>query len=405
MDERKKTIRDLTEKRREDLLAVDLLLEDLGAALLGRFAPAAGAGAGNGAPAGENPAGEASCGEAAIPAETAEAREAGHSRVAVYLPAQSDIAEYHRLLQEIGDYEAVIQSIEADAARLKELEEATLRTEQAGSEQSKAISALYTRLGEHILDDPYLADFTEPYRKQLDDLVSKVKSLEDRLDLLAEKGDANVFSWIGKSAQSVVIRSFLGKNQKNIQRIFTTAGEQFSRSASREGDAGVKGILDEIEGARKTSAELNGELARLREERRHIGESFGTEGNPQRKIRTLERQIAHSREQLKGVYLRYGTRLEKAGPSKGLGALLTADDRARLDKIRQIRKTVKQYDERIETLEASLAIDEEQEGIRKKEKAIAEQRQRISAAEEAIGDFKRQIEEANLRIEELSKKL
>jgi DNA repair exonuclease SbcCD ATPase subunit len=321
------------------------------------------------------------------------------------MPSPGDISDYHRYLKEIRGYEGDIRIINADVICLKELEEDLRRTEEANAEGAKNLSGLYARLGELVLEDTGFADFAEPYRKQLEDLVSKVRSLEDRLDVLTEKGDAHLFSWIGKGAQTVVIRSFLGKNQKNIQRIFTTAGEQFTRSAFREGgaDAGVREILGKIEDVRKAQAELAGELARLQEERRRIGESFGSEGTPQRRIRTLERQTAHVREQLRGVYLRYGAGLEAS--SEGSGALFTADDLALLDRIRLLRKTIRDHGAQIETLEASLAIDEERERIAKKEQAIADQRQRIGVSERAIIELKGEIEEARRRIEELSKKL
>jgi hypothetical protein len=427
MDERKRTIRELREQRQEDLSALSRLLEELGAALLERLAPPGEAGE----PAAPETPGAAddipgtAGGGAGIPAETAgektiagapldeqtgvsvKGRGLSHARGAIPMPSPEDTADYHRYLREIGDCEGDIRSINAGIIRLKELEDAVRQAEGACSEGLKTMSGLYTRLGEFVLEAPCFAEFAEPYRKQLDDLVLKVRSLEDRLDGLTEGGEANFFSWIGKGAQSVVIRSFLGKNQKNIQRIFTAAGEQFTRSAFREGDAdaGFRDILNEIEEGRRVQAELTGELARLREERRRTGESLSSGGSPQRRIRALERQILHAREQLRGVYLRYGTRLEGAPSHKGLGDLLTADDRFLTDRIRQLRKSIRDHEGRIEILEASLAIDEEREGIAKKEKAIVEQRQRIALSEKTIADLTGQIEEARRRIEELSRKL
>lgn len=405
MDERRRTIREMKEQQREDLLAVDRLLEELGAALLGRLSSAGGAGD-------PEPGEEASEGTLvpfSVPGETsAEERGSAPSHPwGAARPVPEDIAAYHQLLREIEACEENIRIINAGIIRIKELEDLVRQLEKTSAEETKNLYGLYARLGELVLEDPGFAEFTEPYRKQLDYLTSKVKSLGDRLDVLAERGDAGLFSWIGKNTQTVVIRSFLGKNQKNIRQIYAAAGEQFSSSPVREGDldAGIREILDEIRERRKVQAELTGELTRLREERRHIGESFGSEGNPRRRIRTLERQIIHAREQLRELYLRYGARLEGAASSKGSEAPFTADDRSLLDRIRQLRKTVRDYDGRIETLEASLAIDEERERIAKKEKAIAEQQQRIAVSEGIIADLERQIEEARRCIEELSKKL
>jgi septal ring factor EnvC (AmiA/AmiB activator) len=397
MDERKKTIRDLEEKKQENLRSAALLLENFGSALLARLDPE-----GNSVSA--EPGGPIQ--DSAAGPEPPDTREE-------YLPSPRDIAEYHLFLKEISDSEAQIETIEADSARLKILEEDTLRKEQEYAEQTKAISGLYIRLGEQILEDSYLADFTESYRKQLDALTMKIKSLEDRLEGITEKEDINVFSWIGKNAQGMVIRSFLGKNQNNVQRICAAAGEQFARARGstagtiREEDLSpeIAETLDEIEKKTRASADIKEELIRLREERRKISESFSPERSPAKKIQRLERHIVHSREQLSGLYRRYGGRVETSVPVEAVSSFLMEDEAAILERVLKIRKTIREYDIRIEALTASLAIDEEREAIVKKERAIAEQRQRIAAAEAMISDFEGQITEAKDRIADLSKKL
>ncbi|MDR2020105.1 MAG: hypothetical protein LBQ14_04990 [Treponema sp.] len=389
MDERRKTIRELDGKKREDLQAIDLILEDLGKTLLLRID-------------GSADAREALTGTSGDPSSL------------------EDLAEYRRILKEIADSEEYIKSIEADALRLRELEEGIFRKEQHNAEDARELSQLYTRLGELLLEDPGFSDFTEPFRRQIEGLVPKIKSLENRLEELEDGNQNNVFTWIGKSAQGMVIRSFLGKNQGNLQRIYLAVGEKFSSAGSREAIAnpGVLSVWGEIDGIRQRVLEQNASLNVLRNERRKIGDSFGAEGGAAKRTHSLERHIAHSREQLRSLYLRYGGRIAEdaaaigvigevvAGGAigvleKGPASLLTDEDRLALDKIKQLRNTIGEYDKSIEKLKASLAIDEERDEIAKMEKTIEAHRQRIAVSNEAIGELERHIEESNRRIQEL----
>jgi chromosome segregation ATPase len=366
MDERKKTIRELDVKKQEDLHAIDLILEDLGKTLLSRIDRRT-----------DVPAGHASLG---------------------------DLAEYRRILKEIADSEEYIRSIETDTLRLKELEEDIFRKEQHNSEDAKELSQLYTRLGELLMEDVGFSDFTGPFRRQIEALVPKIKSLEDRLEELEDGDQNNVFTWIGKSAQGMVIRSFLGKNQGNLQRIYMAVGEKFSSAGSQEpiANPGILSVWGEIEGIQKRIAEQNTALNVLRNERRKLGDSFGAEGGPVKRTQALERHIAHSREQLRSLYLIYGGKIAGGVLEEELASLLTDGDRLFLDKIKQLRNTIEEYDKSIEKLKASLAIDAERAEITKMEKSIEAHKQRIAVSNEAISDLERHIEESNRHIRELT---
>jgi chromosome segregation ATPase len=372
MDERKKTIREMEEKRQEDLQAIDLILEDLGKNLLLRLD-----------------------GRIDAPDPLSGAGEGPSSR--------GDLSEYRRILKEIGDSEVYIQSIEADSLRLKELEEDISKKEQCNAEDAKELSQLYTRLGELLMEDPGFSDFTGPFRRQIETLVPKIKSLEDRLEELEDGDRNNVFTWIGKSAQGMVIRSFLGKNQGNLQRIYLAVGEQFSSAGFQEpiGNPGILSVLGEIEGIRKRILERNEALNVLRNERRKIGDAFSAEGGPVKRTQSLERHILHFREKLRSLYLRYGERIAGGALEEESAPLLTDDDRLLLDKITQLRNAIEEYDKSIDKLKASLAIDAERAEIAKMEKSIEAHKQRIAVSSEAIRDLERHIAESNRRIHEL----
>jgi DNA repair exonuclease SbcCD ATPase subunit len=356
MDERKTSIREYEDKKREALNSIEGMLENLGASVLPR-------------------------------------RE------------QDDDSEYRRLSREIRDSEVFITAIEGDIARLTALEEEIQRKDQENDGRARDISKLFTRLGESALAENAGVDEVKPYQDQAEALLTRIKSLEERLLQLEERGDRNVFAWIGKNTQGMVLRSFLAKNRNNLQRIYTLAGEKYSQSVSAAPPppSGIAALFTEIEAARQDSAVLGADLARLREERRRIGDAFVPDGGPAKKIQALERGIARSREELRGVFLRYGRELEASPESRA--APLDEADAQLLANIRRGREAVLLYDTEIEKLKASLAIDGEKAAIARMEKAVEEHEERIRSGEEAIANLKVQIEEAQARIAELTRVL
>ena len=365
MDEREKNVRELEEKRREDQHSLDQTLTSLGAAFLARAA-------------GQPP----------------------HE-----LPAPELREEYQQLNQEIAASEEAIKAVEGDLLRLRQLEENIQLKEQEAAERNRELADKYILLGKRLLDSGAYEQLTGTYRQQLDALRAKITSLEERLDVLDGKGDSNVLAWIGKNAQSVVLRSFLGKNQGNLQRIYQAAGEQFSQMPLENAEPGTNAaaMCADIAERRLAQSALGEETARLKEERRKINASFSGEGNPGRKIQNLERHILHIKERLKALCLRYGGHIEEAAAETP--SCLSGEDTPHLERIRELRESIGDYDRRIEKLQAALAIDGARAEIVKLERAIASQRARIAASETAIDQFQRKISGLNDHIQELQQKI
>jgi chromosome segregation ATPase len=363
MNYRKKNIGELENKKQESLRSLDLILEDFGGLLLNRTG-------------GED-----------FPAE-----EAG---------------EFRRLRQEIGDSESLIKTIEADTLRIRELDEAINSREREQAVRSRELSGLYIALGKRVLEGSPSGDFAVMDRQRADALIVKIESLESRLEELKAGEGANVFAWIGKSAQGAAARSSLAKARHKLDRLYREAGEQFALPGAQgsllQGE--LAGLAGEIEKARSLSQTLAGELAELGGERRKLGGAFGVEGGPARQIQGLERHIGSIRQELKAVYRRFGEQAADGDHKKRFAALFYADDKQVLDKITLIRKTIADYDQEIEKQKASLAVDAELAAIEKFKSAVEDQRDRIAAAEARIAELEGRMCEAKEHIKELEKLL
>ena len=376
MDDRKKQIGELERARKNNQSALDSLLRDLGNALLSR-------------------------------------PEIDGADAAVF----PEIEEFHCLRGEITAAEASIVTVETRIARQRILEDDIESKEIKDNACSKELAGFYAKLGKLALEHPALQDFAAAYRGQADVLIPKVQSLEERLAGLSERTEGgNVFTWIGKGAQGMVLRSFLTKAADNLERLYRNAGEQFYKaqvdniSMDKSVSAEIADLGVEIEKNRDLAQSLSEELSKLREEHRQIGEEFGAAGGPVKQIQSLKKQIAHVKGTLDELYLRFGQAAfgknlsedgEFVSRSDALEFLINSSDKIALDEAERLRQEILGDGESIRRIQAAIDIDEELETIEKLRGLIAEKNVRITETRRSIAEFENRIKDAEKRIDEL----
>jgi chromosome segregation ATPase len=370
MDDRKKTIRDLEDQRRTDREGVNKLLETLGESLFSRIE------SGN------------------------EPREVPGLADSPYLAWK----EYSELLREIAENGEIIDSIEADTRKLKEAEEQISFKELEHSEKTKEISLLFVQLGQYILADPSFDGFSLPYKSQMDELLLRIDAQEAKLDELEEK-TGNIFTWIGKNAQSLAIKTMLMKNQAGLHKIYRSAGEKFITTHEKyeDGEADVQELAEKAGDLHQATLALSDEIVTLKEERRRISDMIAAGGSPARRIQTIEKHISRAKDSAREACCRYGTFAIDPAWGGYFDPLLNEDDHAKGNKVELLREAIKEADVHIEKLKAAIAIDEEKAEIEKLKTGIEGQRRKIAAAEESIADMEKHISELRVHIEELQK--
>ncbi|MDR2574857.1 MAG: hypothetical protein LBC52_00260 [Treponema sp.] len=372
MDDRKKRISELEHRKREQIVQLDALLIRFGEGVFGRMA---------------------------------DSHDSGIAELAVYQGHQADIA----------NSQASIQAAEEQIRRSKELDQSIDVKEREESNNAKELAVAYSRLGKLLLDEnsEQYAGFCAPYRDQNEALLTKVLSLGERLDELEKKEGGNVFTWIGKGAQSLVLRSFMTKAQENLEQLRRNVGECYSKdhklSDVPAGNTGIETLCAEIEGARAQSNANTAEIAALREERRMINSSYSAEGGPVKHINTIKNHIASVQNDLKTLYRRMGAECASVDPAKDLPAdrrqalasFILPQDADILESASRIDKTIHDCEEEIKKLEASLAIDDEKAKIEKFRKMIQEKREKITRAELDIAEFEEGIKDSEAFIKKL----
>ena len=368
--------------------------------------------------------------------------------VSLDAPAFGELAAYRRFRNDIADSQDSIQAAEEQMRRFKELEEGIETREKEAALCAKDLAGAHGRLGKLLLEESgrhgsgsAYDDFCGPYRGQADELLSKVQSLEERLAGLEQKEKGNVFAWIGKSAQSLVLRSFLGKAQESLEQLRRTVGERFSGRGSGSlfpETAAVDSLCGEIELKQAEMSALAADTANLKDEKRKISESFSAEGGPVRYIQTLKNHIAHVQNELRLLYRgvgaeaalsdvpaldaeadadasaaagtkgRAGTRgraKAKAAPETGrpgiIASLLLPEDRENLEAARRMNRSILDCGIVIEKLKASIAVDDEKAKIEKYRRMIQEKREKIAQAERAILELEGFVRDSEAAIEKL----
>jgi hypothetical protein len=377
MDDRKRQIGELEQRKREQIVSLETLLTRLGEALLGR--------------------------------------EAGSGQEDK--PAFEELAVFRGLKKDIADSEAAILAVEDQIRRFRELEENIEVKEQEESAESKELAAVYGRLGKLLLDEAAVvneeyAEFCAPYRDQADALLTKVISLEERVAGLEGREGGNVFTWIGKNAQGLVLRSFLTKAQENLDQLRETVGERYSRrdvaalpDNEKDGAGEIEMLCAEIERKRAEVRVLAQELAELKEERRTNSVSYNSDGGPIRQIQTLKNHISHVRDELKTLYRRIGAEMAAVDGIERrqiIDSLIAPEDRDDLDNAAQISRSIHDSETMMVKLQASLDIDEEKERIERYRRMIGEKREKIAQAEKSITEFEENIRVSEASIEKLN---
>ncbi|MCL2196619.1 MAG: hypothetical protein FWB77_03285 [Treponema sp.] len=334
-----------------------------------------------------------------------------YSRTREMSESFEDINQYKNYLLDIAESNIAIGKIEEKNRRFKELEEAINAKEIEEREQGKEMAVIYRKLGKALLENSAYDDYTSLFKEQADALKAKRESLETRIGELDNKEGGNVFSWIGKSAQGLVLKSFLSKAQESQEQLYLNIGERYSTrdSAGEEDDVCViRGEIDNLRGVIKNTLD---ELAMLKDERRIITASFGIDGNPQKQIQSVKNHITQVKEKLGVLYRKFG--LQAAGidgditPDRKyfIDTIVTAEDAEIIGRAVRLNQALIDNEKAISKLRASLAIDEERSKIEKYKKSIDEKKQRIVDCQKSIADLEESVRESEGYIQELEKQL
>jgi hypothetical protein len=317
-----------------------------------------------------------------------------------------DRAAYEKTNEELARLEAAILQVEHDAERVIEIDNLIADEERLNDEAEGRLAVIYPDLGKSVTEDETFEAFSAPYKTRIIALEQKIDGLNGRLNEIDEKGSSNIFSWLGRGAQSLAIKSFLAKAETSRERVYAEAGAEFAYNRPSNGQKG-SGALEELYTfallQKKEESEREKRIAALKEEKRELLGSFGREGNANRKKAEIRRRIVQLDRELNDLYLRLGRKAEDPSTRLVLQSLFDDEMGRILEDTAHCRERVRDYEDQTARLRTSLDIDEERADIEKFKKSIAAQRQRIAVAEEIIAQYEKRITEADKHIADMMK--
>jgi predicted RNase H-like nuclease (RuvC/YqgF family) len=316
-------------------------------------------------------------------------------------------ADYGKIVDETARLDEAIRQVEKDGERVSGIDGKIAEEERQKSALKERLTAIYPKMGKLAVEDPAFSAFAAPYKTRIAAIQQKIEGLSGRLNgpnETEEKGNVNVFVWLGKGAQHLVVKSFLARTQSSLERVYAEAGAEFTRNrpASQAGSGETEALYASVESLKNENNGRDLRIIALKEEKRTILSSFGREGSANRKKAEIARRKDRLYLERDDLYLRLGKKAE--GPLFMRLTLQPPFD-GEINKIRETvahcREQVKDYENQIAGLKASLEIDRERAEVEKLERSVAEQRQRIALAGEAIVRYEKAIAEAHKRIEDL----
>jgi DNA repair exonuclease SbcCD ATPase subunit len=206
-----------------------------------------------------------------------------------------------------------------------------------------------------------------------------------------EESRSNIFVWIGRNAQTLLFQMRIRRNQERLERLFMAMGEAYAAVPEEAADGETADILGELGSLKERSAALGEDAERLRGERRGLQAILGESGGPVKHIADIEKHIEARKQELSRLYKNCARYFAENNTGDG----------EHLEKIRQREGIIRELDENIEILRASIEIDEKKAEIAGLIRAIEDRKSRIEEYNRAIEDFEGRIEAAEKRMGEL----
>ncbi|MDR2490394.1 MAG: hypothetical protein LBD20_03220 [Spirochaetaceae bacterium] len=328
---------------------------------------------------------------------------------------------YTKLNREIAAAQEQIEALAQKTFRAAELTEQINAEERQFAETEKALAAHYPELGRMLFEPKdadagadtdqngaRFAEFTAPFCQRIAEIQQKTETLSARLSELetAEKG--NVFSWLGKRAQGMVIKSSLSRTEAALKQVYAEAGAAAATGSELLNQPGMQ-LLPELDRICAETTKLKDEctsfherLSKLKEEKRCITEALNHDGGGAvRKKANYEQQITRLLGELDQVYLRLGKKAEDPVARMALKSLFDDEMTQTLETALVSRDMVDEYNEQIAKLRVSLEVDDERTVIEKWERAVLEERRHIGDSEKKITEYTKLIADARDRIARL----
>lgn len=365
MDERKRAIRELAERRGEYLRALDETLEEVGRDALSSLDSTA---------------------------EVPEALSQG---------AAEDAAEYRRLLRDIAEAREKAGAIRSEIDFLRESRRDERDLASRIGSLRRGLPELDAALGEAVLAEAAIPEAALPFRNRLEVLVRRAEETEARIQELEHSDPADLLTAMGRGLKTALLRSSLSSRRSEVRRLYAEAGRALAGSAYVQ-ESELSQIREAAEAQGRLRAGLEAAEAELAQNRAERGGSENRLGLleagrfPSRAAEAWEGKAKTYEERLRELCRSAGRRIAEGPAAAGL-----PDEIGK--RIGDLRESLSSAERRMEKLEAAVELDLRAEELLRLKRSKAAQERRLEEGRLALENLDRRIAETEERMAELSK--
>src|SRR6056297_776127 len=309
---------------------------------------------------------------------------------------------------EIAAKENRREDIRSALERLRQLDEQLEELDEEDKSYEKSRTELVASLGAHAFRVYRTGSLDN---ESFDEIFDEINSLDTQLsekerevqNLSIAQGEKNLFQKLPGGAKISLLKSGIVRLEKKRDAALTRVGERLLETEKIEEipDEQVRSATSNIkqqEERREERHQQKEALAREKEELNQKIEAQSSSASPEKALKQLDNEIKQQQERLYTQQLQVGKVYLLQSPTE------VSEDKEQqmvLNRIHELEQQKQQYQDKVNTLQSELEIEELQDDMKKKEEQISRLEKKISEEKQEVEQIRDDLSADNNRIKEL----
>ncbi|MCF7914117.1 MAG: hypothetical protein K9L66_03015 [Spirochaetaceae bacterium] len=315
---------------------------------------------------------------------------------------------------EIAAKENRREDIRSALERLRQLDEQLEELDEEDKTFDKSRSEMVTTLGAHA----YRVYRTGSLKKEeFDKIFEEISELDTQLsekerevqNLSIAQGEKNLFKKLPGGAKISLLKSGIVRLEKKRDAALTRVGERLLETEKIEEipDEQVRSATSNIKQQEERREERGHQRVALTQEKEELNqkiEAQSSSASPEKALKQLDNEIKQQQERLYTQQLQVGKvyllQSSSEGPEDFEGSE-GEEQQMVLNRIRELEQQKQQHQDKVNTLQSELEIEELQDDMKKKEEHIARLEKKISEEKQEVEQIRDDLSADNNRVKEL----
>src|SRR6056297_1872110 len=309
---------------------------------------------------------------------------------------------------EIAGKENRREDIRSALERLRQLDEQLEELDEEDKSYEKSRTELVASLGAHAFRVYRTGSLDN---ESFDEIFDEINSIDAQLSekertvhsLSLAQDEKNVFQKLPGGAKITLLKSGIVRLEKKRDAALSNVGKRLLETEKVEEipDEQVRSATSNIkqqEERREERHQQKEALAREKEELNQKIEAQSSSASPEKALKQLDNEIKQQQERLYTQQLQVGKVYLLQSPTE------VSEDKEQqmvLNRIHELEQQKQQYQDKVNTLQSELEIEELQDDMKKKEEQISRLEKKISEEKQEVEQIRDDLSADNNRVKEL----